>query len=67
MCNFMSKNKQKNTSISINTAVEPNDATAMYVKIHIYILIHSLKFLILNTQLLVSCQFYIFFLLSIAF
>lgn len=28
-----------------------------YIQIHIYILLHSLKFLILNTQVLVSCQF----------
>lgn len=59
----MAKYKQKNPSIIIKTAVEPNspnDATAIYIDTHIYILIHSLKFLILSTQVLVSCQFYNF-------
>lgn len=62
MCNFMAKYKQKNPSIIIDTAVEPNspnDAIAVYIDTHIY---SNSQFEVLNSQhpSLVSCQFYNF-------
>lgn len=50
MCNFMAKYKQKNPSIIINTAVEPNspnDAIAIYIDTHIY---SNSQFEVLNSQ-----------------
>lgn len=50
MCNFMAKYKQKNASIIINTAVEPNssnDAIPIYSDKHIY---SVSQFEVLNSQ-----------------
>lgn len=50
MCNFITKYKQKNPSIIINTAVEPdsaNDAVVIYIDTHIY---SNSQFEVLNSQ-----------------
>lgn len=50
MCNLMAKYKQKNASIFINTAVEPNslnDAIVIYIDTDIYSIS---QFEVLNSQ-----------------